>query len=190
MKTRDRQRWSSIDDYAYWNDTRFVPSFGYNYYRNNWYNPYVWNDPYASLGFYNPYRFYSGVIIGVNFGNYAPYSGYGYGGGYGSGLYADNPYYSKRPTKYYSNVNRPNLNGYSNRNYNNRNNVGNGRSGIAAPSRRSSSTSIFDNYNSSRNNERSSDNNSNTPSRSYSPSSSSSSGSSGGGERVTRPTRR
>lgn len=56
MKVRDRYRWSRIDDYEYWNDTRYntscyctcnPPGYGYNYYPytpiryNNWYNPYT-----------------------------------------------------------------------------------------------------------------------------------------------------
>ena len=35
MKVRDRQRWSTIDDYAYWNDSRYDTIIFYDYYRNN-----------------------------------------------------------------------------------------------------------------------------------------------------------
>jgi hypothetical protein len=58
MKVRNRYRWTSIDDYDYWNDTRYNHcncqcnnSFGYGYY----YNPYTpirtsWSNPYVVFG--------------------------------------------------------------------------------------------------------------------------------------------
>jgi len=58
MKVRNRYRWNTIDDYDYWNDTRYNHcncscnnSFGYGYY----YNPYPvrytsWSNPYYVFG--------------------------------------------------------------------------------------------------------------------------------------------
>src|SRR5688500_3829498 len=34
MKVRDRNRWSMIDDYSYWNDSRYLPLYSYDYYRS------------------------------------------------------------------------------------------------------------------------------------------------------------
>lgn len=56
MKVRNRYRWNSIDDYSYWNDTRYnhcncycnTNSFGYGYNYNPYYNPIrysTWNNP-------------------------------------------------------------------------------------------------------------------------------------------------
>ncbi len=72
MKVRDRLRWSSIDDYSYWNDSRYnyashcgcspgygyslnsygVYSYGYNYY---------WNNPCYPVIFYKNPKIYSTV---------------------------------------------------------------------------------------------------------------------------------
>lgn len=137
MKIRDRQRWSRIDDYTYWNDSRYIPSFSYNYYRNNWNNLYSMNNPYAwnnwnSPFYYSPmfspgYSLYGG--FGGLYGGFGGlYGGMGYnsyGGyypqlGYGYSPYS-NVHISKYPTKVSSNVSRPALNGYRNRNYDNNN---------------------------------------------------------------------
>lgn len=192
MKIRDRDRWSSIDDYSYWNDSRYVPSYSYNFYRNNWNNLYSWNNPYSfnnpyswnnwNSPYYNP--FYSG---GYNFhGYYYPQLGLGYSP-YG------NVYITKNPVRLSPNVNRPSLNGYRNGNYNNNNGtfnrqgLGNSARKIFAPSEnRGYSNRNFDTHN-----------NNNTyraPERTYTPSSPSSSsgsfssGSSGGGT-ISRPSR-
>lgn len=199
MKIRDRQRWSGIDDYAYWNDTRFIPSFNYNYdfYRNNIYNSYAWNNwyrPYSNF-YYNPYIFN------------------GYGNVFGSGLYMSSGFYpryglgynqfvgggafiSKNPTRTMSpSVNRPNLGGYRNGLFDNNNAT---RQGVGSTLKK-----VFSNNENSRSysNENtrsySNENTYNAPMRTYSPSSSSSSssssgssssGSSGGGG-VSRPPR-
>ena len=183
MKTRNRNRWSSIDDYSYWNDSRYMPSYSYNYYRDNWNNFYSWNSPYLINNWNSPYynSLYSG---GYNsFGYYAPQLGYS--------AY-NNVYISKYPVKLSSNVNRPALNGYTNRNYNNRNAVynrqglGNSIKRVFTPNENSSYSNR--NINSDRNN---TNNTYKAPERSYTPSSSaggSSSGSSGGAG-VSRPPR-
>ena len=198
MKVRDRQRWSGIDDYSYWNDSRYVPSYNYNYdyYRNNIYNTYAWNNwntPYSSF-YYNP--MYSGFGMGVGLGNSFYFPQYGYGYGYG-GTYGYNPYGTtyiiKNPTRALSpSVNRPNLNGYRNGLFNNRNSsnpYGNNQ-GVGNTSRRVFSTNENNqrNYNNTNN---TNNNTYNSPQRSYTPSSSgsSSSGSAGGSSGVSRPPR-
>lgn len=194
MKIRNRQRWSGIDDYSYWNDSRYMPSynFNYNYYRGSMYSPYAWNNwnsPYSSF-YINPY-------FGAGLGMYSylyPSYGYGYGGYGGYGGY--NPYgptyIIKNPTRAISpSVNRPNLGGYRNGLYNNSNsnNRSNGYEGntlkrVFAPNS-NARTYSNENNNSYNNNTYS------APQRSYTPSSSgsSSSGSSGSSSGVSRPPR-
>lgn len=176
MKIRDRQRWSTIDDYSYWNDSRYVPSYSYNYYRNNWYSPYAWNtwnSPYYN-SYYSPF-----YTVGYNFyGNYYPTYGYS--------PYS-NIYISKNPVRARSNVNRPGLNGYRNGLYNNNNRQGLGNSfkRVITPSENRTysnrNNTTYENNNTYRAPERTY-----TPSSSGSSSGSSSSGSSGG---VSRPSR-
>jgi uncharacterized membrane protein YgcG len=197
MKVRDRQRWSTIDDYAYWNDTRYVPSFSYNYYRNNWNSPYAWNNPYMFNSWNSPF-YYSPMFspgYGYNsFGGYYPMMGYGGYGGYGFG-YApySNVYISKNPVRMRSGVSRPSLSGYSNRNYNNTNPNYN-RQGLGSSIRKAFSPNENSTY-SNRNLNNTNTNTFRAPERTYTPSSSGSSSGGGysGGARssggVSRPPR-
>ena len=98
MKTRNRDRWQTLDDYEYWNDTRYQ-YYSYNTYRNNWYNWYIWNtwsNPYVSVGYSNHCCCYS------------PYNNIKTG-------YIAYPIKTTRTTK-------PNLNSYTNTKYSNTNN--------------------------------------------------------------------
>ena len=181
MKIRDRQRWSSLDDYTYWNDSRYVPSYSYDYYRNNWSNSYYslnsWNSPY----YYSPY-------------NYGGYNFHGYSRPWGYSPYT-NVYITKYPKKAAPSVNRPTLSGYNNRNYNNSNNTA--RPGLGNAIKRALTTpqnNGYNNRNANANNTYKAPERTSVPERTYTPSSSgssssgsSSSGSSGGG--VTRPPR-
>ncbi|MDB5191913.1 MAG: vitellogenin precursor [Segetibacter sp.] len=180
MKVNNRSRWSAIDDYDYWYDSRYRPYYTYNYYRdinlgNNWYPGYY---PNRNFGFgYNNY--------GYQYGN-SFYSRRGYG----TNTYGGN-YITKYPYKSSSSVGRPSL-----QSYRNSNNFGN-------TVKRVFSTENNSSYNNGNNNNsnNSSYNNSNSrtttsesapPSRSYTPSSSSSSSSSSGsssGGGVSRPAR-
>jgi hypothetical protein len=184
MKVRDRDRWSTIDDYSYWNDTRYVPSFSYNYYRNNWNSAYAWNNPYT-LGIWNSPFYYSPMFsLGYSsYGGYYPQLGYGYGY-----LPYSNVYISKNPLRMSSSVNRPSLNGYRNLNFNNTNPNYN-RQGLGNTMKRvfTPNENVYSNRNINTNTFR-------APERSYTPSSSgsSSAGSSGGASRssgVSRPPR-
>jgi len=192
MKVRDRQRWDPIDDYTYWNDSRYVPSYNYNYdyYRNSPFSVYAWNSwnfsPYSSF-YYNPY---------MSFGYGAPYASglfypsYGYGHGY-------NPYgptyIVKNPSRVLSpSVNRPNLNSYRNGLYNNTNRSYNNQGSGSTLKRVFAPNENARMYNNNNNSSNSGNNNSySAPQRSYSPSSSgsSSSGSSGSSSGVSRPPR-
>lgn len=179
MKIRNRDRWSSIDDYSYWNDSRYVPAYSYDYYRNNWNNFYSWNNPYAyslnnwSSPYYNP------LYSGYNFyGSYAYYPQLGYSP-------YSNVYISKYPVKLSSSVNRPALSGYSNRTYNNSNAIYN-RQGLGNSIKRAFTPNENNNIYSNRSiNNNNSNNTYRAPERSYTPSSSS--GSSAGS--VSRPSR-
>ena len=106
MKVANRNRWSGIDDWGYWNDPRFnysyYPSYmGWNswytgYYGSSWYSPF---GPSYSMGWggYSPYSSFGyGLGWGGYYDNFAfGYGGFGYGGfGYGLGYgYGWNPYY-------------------------------------------------------------------------------------------------
>jgi hypothetical protein len=188
MKIRDRQRWSGIDDYTYWNDSRYVPSYNYNYdyYHNSPYNAYAWNNwnisPYSSF-YFNPY-----YASGFGGSYYAP--GY-FNPQYGFGYNPYRPVYiTKNPTRSQSpSVNRPNLNSYRNGLYNNNNSRNNNNQGFGNTLKR-----VFTpNENSSGYNNRNTNTNTySAPERSYTPSSSSgssSSGSSGSSSGVSRPPR-
>lgn len=88
LKVANRNRWSSIDDFGYWNDPRFnnafYPSYaGWNswytgYYGASWYNPF---GPIYSMGWggYNPYMSSFGYGMGWGFNDFG-YGGFGYGG--------------------------------------------------------------------------------------------------------------
>ena len=97
MKVADHYRWSNLDDFDYWYDSR--------YYYNNYYSYYSpWSSS-LSLNFYNPY-----TSFGYNPWNswYCP---------------AYTIVYYKNPGVYYGNrtANNYHLSTYSNRNYNNYN---------------------------------------------------------------------
>lgn len=101
MKVNDRNRWSTIDDYSYWYDTRYNGFTGNynNYYLSNGYNHCSCNCYGNSIfypGYYNPYigSFYTGYNTGY------PYSN----------IYVINP------KVIHPNVNRPQLGSYSNNN--------------------------------------------------------------------------
>ncbi len=113
LKVANRNRWSMIDDWGYWNDPRFnnafYPSYmGWNswytgYYGASWYYPF---GPSFSMGWggYNPYNSFGyGMGWGYNDFGYGGfgydgfgYGGFGYGGfGYGGFGYGGwNPYYA------------------------------------------------------------------------------------------------
>ena len=175
MKIRSRDRWAMIDDYDYWNDSRYVPYYTYNYYRNNW-NNYAWNNWYPGYRDPNSFLFYG---YGRNAYGYRPAFGYGYGyntlpGGY----FKNQTFITKRPPS----VSRPELNGYNNRNYDN-DNLGTRIIKAIVPS-----NTGYDNSN------RNSNNTYSAPERTYNPPASSSSGSSSSsssssGGAVSRPAR-
>lgn len=100
MKIRNRTRWQSLDDFDYWNDTRYYQNT-YSFFQNNWNNGYIWNNwnnPFVSFGY-------------VNHCNcYCPYNNIK------TGFYT--------PIKQ-SPVTRPDLKTYGNTKYNNSNALGN-----------------------------------------------------------------
>lgn len=126
MKVANRNRWEVLDDYSYWNDSRF-DYYGYNYFNNYYgygYNGYnYWNNwafyPSYNWGFSNFYGYgYNPYFFGYT-SFYNPYFSY-YGGYY-------NPYYwgnnvivhnNYGPRRYSSGSN---IAAYRNSNYNNTN---------------------------------------------------------------------
>jgi hypothetical protein len=98
MKAQDYEKWSSLDDYDYWYDSR--------YYANNYYSP--WTPTFSlgiGVGYYNMYPYYA----------YSPYW-------YNPWHSCYNPYYTvvyyKNPAVYYRPVTKSTLSTYNNRNYN------------------------------------------------------------------------
>lgn len=74
MKVRNRYRWTGIDDYDYWNDTRYntrcnctcnPPLYGYGYtYPTRYYN--TWGSPYYPIIVYGNTRNIKGTTSGSN----------------------------------------------------------------------------------------------------------------------------
>jgi hypothetical protein len=114
MKARNYYLWAPLDDYSYWNDSRYdFPIYNNWAYMSNWspyYNPY-WNmwSPYYTTGF--------GMM---------PFYGYGYGYGLGYGW---NSWYNpasvligyKSPSIISRSTSGSYLSAYLNRNYSNNN---------------------------------------------------------------------
>jgi len=121
MKVANRNQWSSIDNYSYWNDMRYnFPAYSYNY---SFYNPYTMYSPWG-LGYSNPWA------LGLGFSSW---NSWGVGSYYGSGLGWSHPLYTvisyanpKALTPTYSSGS--NLSAYRNRSYNNYNS-GNNKNG-------------------------------------------------------------
>ena len=108
LKVANRNRWSTIDDWGYWNDPRFNNAFYPSYMGwNSWYTGYYgasWYYPFGSSfslgwGGYNPYSSF-GYGMGWGFNDFGyggfGYDGFGFGGfGYGGFGYGGwNPYYA------------------------------------------------------------------------------------------------
>jgi hypothetical protein len=159
MKAKDYDKWSTIDDYDYWYDSR--------YYYNNMYTP-------------TPYSSSVSVSMGIGFGSYPYYNTYSpYWYNSWSSWYSPcyTVVYYKNPAVYYKPVSKYSLSTYSNHSYNNYN----------MPLQTGSRASAYTNSNSTnRNNDsyynHTQNNNSYTPSRSFSGGSSSSMG---GGARIS-----
>jgi len=122
-KVANRNRWSSIDDFSYWNDCRysFYPST-YNYL-----NPYF--NYFGSISF-NP--FLGGHYYGGGFtGSIGHYPSLGWGNPYYTLIYYGNPNYKGGS----GTVSSSNLAGARNKTYNNFNDFTNIKGGSPAPSR-------------------------------------------------------
>ncbi|WP_207496678.1 hypothetical protein [Aridibaculum aurantiacum] len=167
MKVRNRTRWSTIDDYDYWYDSRYnhmMMNYGYyNTYgwNNNWhfvYNRPIWGSSYFYNG-WNPMVGYGGYPVVIN----------------------------KQVTRPPSRASRPSLQGYSNSNYNN-SNLGNSIRKVFTPT---PSTGTYSNSNSGSTYSTTPSRayNPSSSSSSSSPARSSSSGSSSSGGGVSRPAR-
>jgi hypothetical protein len=117
MKSRNYNRWSTIDDYSYWNDSRYL----YNNYSFDYYNMNRLGS-YYSNGIYNPNIFYNNCWgCGYGYGNYFYPSYYG---GYNYNNWR-NPYHTiinyGNHTYRSGNTSSNNIKAFSNNNYNNRN---------------------------------------------------------------------
>jgi hypothetical protein len=90
-KVRNRNRWQSIDDYTYWNDTRYSHPYNWNSYNNSGYNG--WNSYNSSWG--SCYNGYNNYYYGYSNPYLNPYMNWGYyNGGYGGW---NNPYQYNTP---------------------------------------------------------------------------------------------
>jgi len=190
MKVQNRARWNGIDDYDYWNDSRYDFGYGCSISRSSLF--YSFN-PYFSSGIYLGYGYPAwgwGNMYGYG---YSGYYGYGYGGAWGYPGYTLIAYKNPKTTiaRNTSYLNTYKNNNFSKAAYNNNNNFRNynysqrDNNGNYRYNNRNNS-----NYNYNRNN---SNNNSYTPSSRSRPSSSGGGGgassaprSSGGGGRPPR----
>jgi len=164
MKVKDHDKWSSIDDYNYWYDSR--------YYSTNYYSPYTSSFSlgigFGSIGYGGYYPYYS----------YNPYWYNPWGSWYNP---AYTVVYYKNPAVYYKPVSKYTLSTYTNRGYNNYNmplQTGN-RSSAYSNSNYYNSNS---NANRTKNSYYNSNQNNSNPVRSFN---SGSSMSSGGGSRIS-----
>jgi hypothetical protein len=109
MKIRNRERWSTIDDYTYWNDSRFHDcNVLYTSNINNTYNQYY--NGYLNNRLGNAYV-YNGCVSNNLYRN-----NYFGGGGFYSPLYP--VVYYKSPRVYTGTTGKANLSTYSNPKYN------------------------------------------------------------------------
>lgn len=90
MKVRNRYQWDAIDDYSYWNDSRY--DFGYSCFPSRS----VMLNPYYGVGMWNPY--------------YSRPWGYWYNPVY-------TVVYYRTPKAYFGNTSKSNLSAYRNSNY-------------------------------------------------------------------------
>jgi hypothetical protein len=191
MKIQNRERWSTIDDFDYWNNPYNSRFYSYSPYSH--FTPYnhvylSYNGPTWNRWGLNNFNDFGWNNYGWNRNNwngnynYLGYGGYGYGGGYYQNVII------KNPVRTTSNVGRPSLGGYRNNGYSNSNRGTLGETlGKIFSSSGSSVNSGYSNTNSSRSSSYE------PPSRSYNPpastQSSSSSSSSSGSTGTTRPPR-
>jgi hypothetical protein len=183
MKVRNNALWSTIDDYDYWQDSRYDFGFSCNASRyallsSSLYNP---------LGYYGMYSSWNPLYgFGLGYGYY----------GFGGGGYWGSPYQTvvlyKNPKTYFGSTSKSNLTAYRNFQYSNNNFYKNQNN-----NRYNNSNYLNPNNYTNRNNTYY-NNNTNTyqPSRSFSTSSSSNSAggrsggfnSSGSSSAASRPT--
>lgn len=108
MKVANRYRWSGIDDFNYWYDSRYDFNT-FNTYNYGLYNSY---GVYSNYGFYNPYAWNHG--LGYGYGAYYP----GYGGwGWSSPIYTVVHYSIPN----FGSTSGSNISAYRNKSYNNSN---------------------------------------------------------------------
>lgn len=146
MKVANRSRWNSLDDYSYWNDSRYdFGAYRYNYYSSyyNMMNPYAYYSPFS--GYYNPLgSYYNTGLWGLGFnfgygGYYNPYSYYGWSSPYYTIVRYATPQHLGSP----GTTTISNLTAYRNKSYNNSNyGTRDPRTGAFVPS---SSNSNFSN---------------------------------------------
>ena len=120
MKIQNRERWSELDDYSYWNDSRYFDCNSVYTYNNT----HLYNTPYGNYRNYGSinnmynynmsnYRYNNCASTGFYRNNY-----FGYGGIY-SPLYP--VVYYKSPRVYTGSTGKANLSTYRNPAYNNSN---------------------------------------------------------------------
>lgn len=137
MKVKNRYQWDGIDDYTYWNDSRY--DFGYSC------------TPSRSVLLYPNYGYGLGFgfsTFGLN-SWYSPYYGY-------NPYYSFSPYntivYYKTPQAYLGNTGKTNLTSYRNYNYNNRNANADKRNSLGSLLTRALSNDNNASYNQNNNN--------------------------------------
>ncbi len=125
MKVANRNQWSSVDDFSYWNDMRynFANTYSYNGF-NNYYGFGIHGNMYNTA--YNPWSigWNTGWSTGWNTGwNFCGNNGLGYGLGWSNPLYSVVAYSNPKviPATYTSGSN---INAYRNKTYNNSNDGG------------------------------------------------------------------
>ncbi len=130
MKAANRNRWESLDDYSYWNDSRYDYN-ACNCYSGNYYGGSgMYSNGYGYNNYYNSYSgsgwYLSNSPQSSNYWGYYNYTPSGYGwGGYNSPVYTIIGYQQHQQAQNVPHTSGSNLATYKNNNYNNSNSPNN-----------------------------------------------------------------
>jgi hypothetical protein len=147
MRVANNARWSSLDNFAYWNDMRYGFSpIGFNHFNSGW----GFNNPWG-VG-YNPWNigWSQGWGVGLGFNAWNTWCPNPYAPGVWGSPGFNNPFYSVigyvNPKLISRGTNSgSNLSAFRNRTYNNNNNYSGGKDSWLAPGTQSGSNNNFGN---------------------------------------------
>lgn len=134
MKVRNNYRWSRIDDYSYWYDSRYNFNNCNNYYSNNWGSHYNNNWNGNNFNYFNSWSNNSFNNCNCNCGYNNGFYSNNFFGNNGWGNW-NSPFYVityKNPNIYSGTTNGSFVKAYRNKSYNNTNTIYTGKSGTSS----------------------------------------------------------